>query len=755
MSRSKWLPAFALATLAVLPSTAHAYSGTGRAAVEKALGHVPEHEDDLDAAIIAAEARTKSDARSADAWYTLAVLELNKPHAMSLDDRRKELARAIAIDPGFKDALDLWCDLLPGEDELRDLESALTTAPAADSAACPEATAWALARIAHLAGRADDASRAAEEAERLDPAYRGLSLWLRAMLAGERKDDEGATRLFLEAIDAIGDEPGDRTAAIIWKSSLMVASPEEILRAETSLGGDQRDFLRSFWKRRDVFPLTEVNERLGEHFRRLRTARKDYPLRTNGRAYLTTHDAFKRLSPDLPYYASDLVYDYQERMSVWLDHRGLVYVRHGQPDRTSRSSQGTRAETWLYLKYSSKPLLFHFITRSGVGEFVITLNLAQALASVAVEDDPKEVLDNSADFRDLYGTRGTMHQLFQRVAASRSRYDIEDALRQESQMMAGFAREAWYDDTNNLIDKDDLLPFAAMNANFRGHGDAVDAFIYYAIPEKELKIPGPIFEFDATIVLYTYNWAEKVATAEHHFRYERPAGKKPNKTDFLIGALELKDVPTGRYNFAFQVTERKTGKVGIAKGRLIADYFGKPWVEVSDLLLAERIEPTTARTARSIFARAGHKITPIPTRTLSRSMKAPAEVYFEVYDLKPGEDGQSHYRVEYRILQIQQEPSFAEKVLGIGMNVAGAFFPFPIFLARAGLFGLGVVAQGAEKGLETRIDERVTAPAERVSETFQLDAKKYPAGVYQVYVTVKDYVSGSVSTRTLRFAVEG
>ena len=32
-------------------------------------------------------------------------------------------------------------------------------------------------------------------------------------------------------------------------------------------------------------------------------------------------------------------------------------------------------------------------------------------------------------------------------------------------------------------------------------------------------------------------------------------------------------------------------------------------------------------------------------------------------------------------------------------------------------------------------------------------ATKYPPGIYQVYVTIKDYVSGSVSTRDLRFAV--
>ena len=48
----------------------------------------------------------------------------------------------------------------------------------------------------------------------------------------------------------------------------------------------------------------------------------------------------------------------------------------------------------------------------------------------------------------------------------------------------------------------------------------------------------------------------------------------------------------------------------------------------------------------------------------------------------------------------------------------------------------------------------VEAPVtEIVSETITLDTSNYDPGIYQAYVTVKDYVSGSISTRSVRFAV--
>src|SRR5207249_2322010 len=122
------------------------------------------------------------------------------------------------------------------------------------------------------------------------------------------------------------------------------AAPDEIEAHRTAMSADRKEFFLAFWKHRDVFPLTDVNERLGEHWRRLRRARELYALRSNGFGYFTTHDIFKERSPDLPYYSSDVVFDYQSRMPTWLDHRGMVYVRHGDADRYSRASDQSRAE---------------------------------------------------------------------------------------------------------------------------------------------------------------------------------------------------------------------------------------------------------------------------------------------------------------------------------------------------------------------------------------------------------------------------
>lgn len=736
-----------LTAVLVLPLPALAYRGIGRSALEHALGTLPESKEQLEAEVERLRQLIDSGSASPKDRYAAAVAMLNRPRSIAIDEARRLLPPAFLADPTLMDALELWASLLPPKSELGRIKGDLDAA----AASSPESAArsYMTARVLHLLESYGDAERAAERAEALDVAFRGRVQLLLAAIASERDDADAATR----HMDACLAAMDDVTAGLLWDQARLVATPEEVRRHETLGIEALADFFRGFWKIRDVFPLTDYNERLAEHFRRLKHARHEYALRSNGQAYLTTHDAFKELSPDLEVYASDLVYEYQESVKPWLDHRGLLYVRHGEADRYVRTSQGVRSETWLYHSWTSRPLLLHFVDRRGVGEMVLTLNLAQALTGGSVEDDPEVVMTSASDFRELYGSRGSFHAVFQQVALSQSRLGLEDLLKEEAGLMAGFIRESWSDDSSNLIEKDDFLPFAAYSVNYRAGEETVDTVVYYAIPEKELeeelKKPGPAFEFDATIVVYSANWQHQVATADHHFRYERTPGKKPDKDDLLVGVLELKGLAANRYNYAFQVRERSSDKIGISKGQLIADYFGPGWVGASELLLAHSVTPATVT---SLFERNGQRIVPIPTRTVRRG--SDVAVYYELYDLQAGADGKNHYSIEYKILQIQKDPSVATKILGIGMNIASLFFPYQVFLAQAGMFGLDVATTDPDKGLDIKVEEREALPSERsLAETYTFSSKPYPAGIYQIYATVKDHVSGSLTTRSLQFAV--
>ena len=99
--------------------------------------------------------------------------------------------------------------------------------------------------------------------------------------------------------------------------------------------------------------------------------------------------------------------------------------------------------------------------------------------------------NTQTDFRTSTATARVFHPLFQRIAVSRSRYEVEDLLNQEAAIMSAFLREAWHDDTNNLIRRDDLLPFAAYNANFRGDDGKIDAYVYYSSPRSSSR-PGRV-----------------------------------------------------------------------------------------------------------------------------------------------------------------------------------------------------------------------------------------------------------------------
>ncbi|HEV8303907.1 MAG TPA: GWxTD domain-containing protein [Gemmatimonadales bacterium] len=97
-------------------------------------------------------------------------------------------------------------------------------------------------------------------------------------------------------------------------------------------------WLEEFWTRRDVVEARDVGERLAEHYRRWFYARRSFRLVSRHRHY-------------------DITEVYRPKQ-VEFDDRGVIYLRHGEPDRRARftcpeidqpNGDGCAAnESWLY-----------------------------------------------------------------------------------------------------------------------------------------------------------------------------------------------------------------------------------------------------------------------------------------------------------------------------------------------------------------------------------------------------------------------
>ena len=143
-----------------------------------------------------------------------------------------------------------------------------------------------------------------------------------------------------------------------------IATDRELQSFDRAGGPARVEMLRRFWGRRDAADLRKPNERLREHYRRLYYARRTFPLFLPGRV-------------DGQVAAADLP----------VDDRGLVYVRHGEPeDRVQLSTLGVEPnESWRYAR-DEGDMVVHFVARHDPEVFRLVESLLDVAESATDPD---------------------------------------------------------------------------------------------------------------------------------------------------------------------------------------------------------------------------------------------------------------------------------------------------------------------------------------------------------------------------------
>ncbi len=191
---------------------------------------------------------------------------------------------------------------------------------------------------------------------------RDPQVWaLRAQAAYEAGDGASGLTYYGAALDRAAEDSGD----FLWSQVAPIASAEEDSAYHATHLSERATFFRAFWSRREPDLTTDVNERVAEHFSRLREARRQYallhplssfhrsPLRRSlagalagtiaietrnsgfGAGFLPHRGGFQELLETAG--LSIDVRDVPEPDSLTryrrfgLDGRGLVYLRFGKP----------------------------------------------------------------------------------------------------------------------------------------------------------------------------------------------------------------------------------------------------------------------------------------------------------------------------------------------------------------------------------------------------------------------------------------
>jgi hypothetical protein len=255
---------------------------------------------------------------------------------------REALLAIFALDPDYRDSWTRFQQLFRNDQIVRRADRALARHPR---------HLLALERRAELAIALRESARADSLAALLlaRGGARASAFLLRAEAAFlDGRDDAGQAWHDSAVANAVRD-----SSESLWERAWTIASPEEAARYAAAGLPERRGFFQQFWAVRDPNLLTPVNERLGEHVRRMAEARHRYRLlhpfrmvyRSRTARALAWFEQRRRLG-ELAATAPQVVtggaarLDFQSMQDLahtravraGLDARGLTYVRYGPPD---------------------------------------------------------------------------------------------------------------------------------------------------------------------------------------------------------------------------------------------------------------------------------------------------------------------------------------------------------------------------------------------------------------------------------------
>ncbi len=181
-------------------------------------------------------------------------------------------------------------------------------------------------------------------------------------------------------------------------------------------------------------------------------------------------------------------------------------------------------------------------------------------------------------------------------------------------------------------------------ADFKGPDGRSALEIYYGIPCASTNY---LPEHNVTQVAVRRQLALLSPNSEKVYRktgemFYKKAGNRTGPDVVFPDVVRL-EVPPGVYRLEVKARDRMTGRLGIYRQQVVVESYHREGLRVSDLELAFRV--SEADTDPGKFGKNGLNVIPMPSRTFGTGQNV--FVYYEIYNLKRDEFGQTQYRVEY------------------------------------------------------------------------------------------------------------
>ena len=507
--------------------------------------------------------------------------------ALGIDPRsraRRALERAVALDPALPGAAELLARYAA---DTRDASAfQLARQGLADAARAPGAGADVLLALARTAREAGDYQGAADAAarvvQRADSTFARGSLELARALASldqRRADAAGAYLGALAGADAA-------LLTQLWDDvALIRQAADDSLWQRAGSTEARRAALRSFWQLRGALADRSAGERAAEHYARLNYAWLHH--RRWGQFGAAPPNAYRWEKID-PVYAD----------------RGIIYIRHGEPDFIWQSGLGDYV-VWFYRDQDGGPLSYHFIRYGGNAGWskdpVLVRRLPCVEPEVALHDPRLRPLTYSCNLMNTEAVSALV------------RRDVGRALRTDTDAPR-FAHE---------------IPFHYDLYTFRGPGGSTELVAGIGVPLARIPADDTPLQLSLALVDTARYTAATAGTA-----VSVPADR-PARDALLRASLAVRATPAPAAAYRVSVRDARSAAGMTYGGTLsVPDYSGRA-LQLSDIVLAE---PDSSGS----FVRGPHRLALAPTQVFPGGR---FRVFYEVYNLPAG----TPYRTEIRI----------------------------------------------------------------------------------------------------------
>jgi len=512
--------------------------------------------------------------------------------------------------------------------------------------------------------------------------------------------DSSATELYWKGIDLISSE----TEANEYFSDIIfiVKDDEYDQYMSASISGKKRFFL-TFWKSRDPTLTTPYNERLPEHYQRLRYARKynrRYPQKEFLSFFLEDFSKPLERADSTVLMALGATRGCKEQQEI--DEQGVIHIRHGPPDKFATfMPEGGGFDvnmnvSWLYeAKYGRPQMLFHFIRAPGINTMADGWRL--------------EILPRYAQERGSLDARYYDRYKYLQLAEENIN-SIELATTTE---------------TCNYAPEPGQFELAVSSFIFKGRGNEEDFYLFYELSDAALSDTSTEgkAEFRHEIVIFDSDWYEiqRFDKTESIAEIDFNANKKPLKK-------YLQSLAPGEYHLGMRVTNLHSKRNGNLRAELSVPSNHSSGLKVAGIMLGHISANESSIINQRLEQSAANVFIPNIDRQFQRN--EPILIYFEIYNLELDENSETAYTIS---LRVTQKEKYASTFTRLYSKIKQIF----------------IEEQFAEMTVQS--DYSGSNADEFMSRAILLP--DYPHGVYELSIIVVDNVAGVRLVRKVDFEI--